>query len=459
MFKGLSSRLASSFNKLKGIGRLSDSQIAKHIKDIRLALLEADVALPVVKDFAAKVRKEALGQQIVKSVRPGDAFVKIVNDILTSTLGSESHELNLKVEPPVIILMAGLQGSGKTTTAGKLALWLKETHKKSVVLASADVYRPAAILQLETLANSIEADFFPSTEKEKPVKIAKKALDYAKKQHKDILILDTAGRQHIDDALMKELQDISKAINPTETLLVVDAMMGQEAATLAKAFDEQITLTGSVLSKADGDARGGAALSMRWMTEKPIKFIGTGEKLDGLERFNPDRVAGRILGKGDIVSLVEDAKKKVDQKVADKLAKKIRKGKSFTFDDFLTQLDQMQKLGGAKSLLSKMPGMGLPKGAANMLDDKMFVRMKAIIQSMTPQEKIFPALINGSRKRRIADGSGTTIQDVNKLAKQFGQMQKMMKRMKGNKMQRQMQQLQGMPGMGDKIPKELLDQL
>ena len=457
MFNSLSERLTHSIDKLRGIGRLTDDNIKNTLKDIRKALLEADVALSVVKSFVADVRKKVVGQQITRSIRPGDALVKLVQDELTHILGDAQSELNLKAQPPVVILMAGLQGSGKTTTAAKLALQLKERQNKSVMVTSADVYRPAAIAQLATLAEQIGVNHFPSDEKQQPTQIAKDAIAQAKKQAMDVLIIDTAGRLHIDDELMQEMQALSKVSQPTEILLVVDSMAGQDAANVAKTFNEQLELTGIVLTKADGDARGGAALSMRMITGKPIKFIGVGEKVEALEPFHPDRIASRILGMGDIVSLVEEAQHKIDQKAADKVAKKLKKGKRFDFNDFLVQLQQMKKMGGMKSLLGKLPGAGLPTGAADMVDDKMFVQMEAIINSMTLKERRFPDLINGSRKRRIANGSGTQIQDVNRMMKQFSQMQKMLKRFKGDKMMKRMKALQGQlpPDMLDKLPKDL----
>lgn len=459
MFSQLSDRLSSTLKTIRGVGRLTEDNIKATIRDVRVALIEADVALEVIKPFLDKVKEKALGQDVLKSVRPGEAFIKVVKDELAHVLGDEVDELNFKTEPPMVILMAGLQGSGKTTTTAKLANWLKQEHNKSVVVASADVYRPAAIDQLKTLSEQIDVEWFPSTPKDKPVHIAKSALEHCKRHYRDVLIIDTAGRLHIDQELMQEIKDIEQVINPTETLLVVDSMTGQDAANMAKQFNATVSLTGVVLTKTDGDARGGAALSMRMITEKPIKFIGTGEKIDGLKPFNPERTAASILGMGDIVSLVEEAKKKVDKKEAEKLAKKIKKGKRFDFNDFLKQLQQMKKMGGAGGLLNKLPsGMGLPKNASAMLDDSKFGKMEAIVYSMTAQERAFPALINGSRKKRIATGSGTNIQEVNKMLKQFTQMQKMLKRMKGDKMQKQLKHLKNMPGMGN-LPPELLDQL
>jgi signal recognition particle subunit SRP54 len=458
MFNTLSERLTTSIEKLRGIGRLSESNIKETLSEVRRALIEADVALPVAKSFVEQVSKNALGQEIIKSVRPGDAFIKLVQDELTHTLGSNRASLNLRAEPPVIILMAGLQGSGKTTTSAKLAHWLQQSEKKKVMLTSADVYRPAAIEQLKTLAQQISAEYFPSSPNDKPLDIAREAIKQAKKSFVDVLIIDTAGRLHIDEEMMDEIRSISDATSPNETLLVVDSMAGQDAANTAKTFNDTIPLTGIVLTKTDGDARGGAALSMRMITEKPIKFIGVGEKIDALEPFHPERIASRILGMGDIVSLVEEAQQKVDKKQSDKLAKKIKKGKRFDFNDFLGQLQQMKKMGGMQSLMGKLPGMGqMPKKAMDMMDDKLFIRMEAIIHSMTPKERSFPALLNGSRKRRISAGSGTNIQDVNKLMKQFTQMQKMLKRLKGGKMAKRMKQMQGQipPELRDKLPDDL----
>ncbi len=456
MFSSLTDHLTKSINKLRGLGRLTDENIQTSLREIRSALIEADVALSVTKDFIDRVHEKALGQAVIGSVRPGDALVKIVQDELTHILGDAQNEINLQVTPPAIILMAGLQGSGKTTTVAKLAHWLKEDKKKSVMVASVDVYRPAAIDQLETLAKQIDVHFFPSQPKQKPIEIAEAAIKQARTQFIDVLIIDTAGRLHIDDTLMQEITELNQLAQPTETLLVVDSMTGQDAANVAKAFSDALPLTGIILTKTDGDARGGAALSMRMITGKPIKFVGIGEKIDALEAFYPDRMATRILGMGDIVSLVEEAQRKVDQKEAHKIAKKFNKGKHFDFSDFLTQLQQMKKMGGLQSLIGKLPGtMQLPKGAAGFMDDKLIVKMGAIIQSMTPKERTFPALLNGSRKRRVSSGSGTTIQDVNKLIKQFTQMQKMLKRMKGDKMMKQLQQLKSTGG----LPKDLLDRL
>ncbi len=445
MFNSLSDRLGQTVNRLRGIGRLTEKNIEETLREVRKALLEADVALEVVKSFTEQVKSAAIGQDVMKSIRPGEALVKIVNDELVRVLGGDNAALNLSTTPPAIILMAGLQGSGKTTSTAKLARLLKQDHNKKVMLVSADVYRPAAIDQLKTLAEQIDVSFFPSQPDQAPKAIVEAAIKEAKLQFIDVLFVDTAGRLHIDEALMQELKTLHEIAKPAETLLVVDSMAGQDAANTAKSFEQAVDLTGIVLTKTDGDSRGGAALSMRMITGKPIKFIGTGEKIDGLEPFHPERIASRILGMGDIVSLVEEAEKKIDKAAAEKLSKKLKKGQRFDFNDFRDQLQQMSKMGGIKSLLSKMPNMpAMPKGAAGMMDESLVKKMEAIINSMTKKERKFPALINGSRKKRIAGGSGTNIQDINKLLKQFTQMQKMMKKMKGGKMNKQMQKLQQM---------------
>lgn len=456
MFTQLTERFSENLQKLRGIHHFTEENIKEAISEIRKALIEADVALSVIKIFIETVTEKAIGQTIIKSVRPADAFIKLVQDELIEILGREKCELNLRAQKPVIILMAGLQGSGKTTTTAKLANYLTITQKKSVMVTSVDIYRPAALAQLATLAKQINVALFPSTAHDKPLDIVRHAIDHAKKQFVDVLIIDTAGRLHIDENMMHEIEQISHVANPTETLLVVDSMTGQDAANVAKTFNEKLELTGVILTKTDGDARGGAALSMRIITEKPIKFMGTGEKIDGLDVFHPDRIAKRILGMGDIVSLVESVKQKVDKKEADKIAKKLQSGKRFDFNDFLTQLHQMKKMGSMQSLLSKMPGFAQAKAQAGMMDDKSITQMEVIILSMTPKERKFPALINGSRKQRIAKGSGTTPQDIAKLLKQFEKMQKMLKRFSGNKMEKQLRQLQQYK---DKLPPELLEQL
>ncbi len=457
MFNQLSTRLNTTLDRLKGIGRLTESNIQDALSDIRRALLEADVALEVIKQFIAQVQEQAIGEKITAKVRPGDALIKLVQDELTHILGDKHSELNLKAQPPIVMMVVGLQGSGKTTSVAKLAHWLNEKHRKKIMVTSVDVYRPAAIEQLATLANQIGVTYVPSNTQQKPKAIIEAAIASAKTQFQDILLIDTAGRLHVDDAMMQELKDVHAVAKPTETLLVVDSMAGQDAANIAKHFHAAVELSGIILTKTDGDARGGAALSMRMITGKPIKFVGTGEKIEALEAFHPDRVASRILGMGDIVSLVEQAQSHADKKEAEKIAKKIKKGKSFDFNDFLVQLQQMKKMGGLSALLGKLPNMGaLPKGAAAMMDDKLTIKMEAMIQSMTAKERRFPACINGSRKRRIADGSGTQIQDMNKLMKQFTQMQKMLKRFKGDKMAKQMKKMQQMQSQ---LPPELQAQL
>ena len=451
MFDGLSDRLGKAVRNLRGVGRLSEDNIKETLREVRMALLEADVALPVVKAFTDQVRQRALGEEVVKSLTPGQAFIKIVNDELTKLMGEANDELNLTVTPPAVILMAGLQGAGKTTTVAKLAHLLKERHKKSVMVVSCDVYRPAAIDQLKTVAEQVGAMVYPSEVKQNPVKIAKAAVKEAKLKHQDVLIVDTAGRLHIDSEMMDEIKKIHAAINPVETLFVVDSMTGQDAANTANAFDEALPLTGVVLTKTDGDARGGAALSVRQITGKPIKFMGVGEKVDALEPFHPDRVASRILGMGDVVTLVEEAQRNIDVDKAEKLAKKFKKGKGFDLEDFRDQFQQLKNMGGITSLVDKLPGMGgMAEKAMNAVDDKQFVRMEAIINSMTPLERHKPAIINGSRKRRIANGSGTQVQDVNRLIKQFTQMQKMMKKMRKGGMKNMMKQFKGgmPPGFG-----------
>ena len=454
MFKDLSDKLSKSLRDLQGVGRLTEDNIEDSLREVKVALIEADVALPVIKTFISDIKEKALGSDVLKNIKPGEALIKLVQDELVHILGDDSASLTLTGKPPLVILLAGLQGAGKTTTAAKLANHLKNKEKKSVLLVSTDIYRPAAIDQLEQLSKQIDVDFFPSNPQQKPVQIAKDAISHAKAKYNDIVIVDTAGRLHIDDQLMDEIKAIHGAVNPTDCILVVDSMAGQDAANSAKAFNDSLELSGVILSKTDGDARGGAALSMRYITQKPILFLGTGEKIDGLEAFHPKRVASRILGMGDIVGLVEAAQSKVDQEKATKFAKKIKKGKRFDFNDFIEQLGQMKKMGGMQSMLDKLPNMpNIPAKAANMFDDKIIVQMEAIVQSMTRKERSFPALINGSRKKRIAGGSGTTVQDVNKLLKQFAQMQKMMKRFKGNKMMNKLNALRG------KLPPELLDQM
>lgn len=431
MFENLTDRLSSTLKNLRGQGRLSEDNIKDSLREVRQALLEADVALPVVRGFIDGVKEKALGQAVIGSVSPGQALIKVVNDELVAIMGHQHDAINLDIKPPVIILMAGLQGAGKTTTVAKLARRLIEIDKKTVMVASADIYRPAAIAQLQTLAGEVNAIFHPSDSSQSPVNIARQALVSAKKHNADVLIVDTAGRLSIDEKMMDEIKSIHDALDPTETLFVVDSMTGQDAANTAKAFGEALPLTGVVLTKTDGDARGGAALSVRQITGKPIKYIGSGEKTDALEAFHPERMASRILGMGDILSLVEQAHEKVDLDKAKKLAKKVKKGKGFDLEDLRDQFVQMDKMGGIGSMMDKLPGMGagVSQAMQNPAHTKQMKRMVAIIDSMTPQERRKPEVINGSRKRRVAVGSGTQIQDVNRLLKQHKQMQKMMKKM------------------------------
>jgi len=453
MFENLTQRLSGTLKNLRGQGRLTEENIRDSLREVRMALLEADVALPVIKDFIDGVRAKALGQEVVGSLSPGQALIKVVNDELVAIMGESQAAIDLNHKPPVIVLMAGLQGTGKTTTVAKLARRLSELDKKSVMVASADVYRPAAIDQLRTLAGEVGAEFYPSNPEQKPVAIARDAVTAARKSGADVLIIDTAGRLAIDEQMMDEIRAIHEAVTPVETLFVVDSMTGQDAANTARAFNDALPLTGVVLTKVDGDARGGAALSVRHITGKPIKFIGSGEKTDALEAFHPDRIASRILGMGDILSLVEQAQEKVDHEKAEKLARKVRKGKGFDLEDLRDQFSQMEKMGGLGSLVEKLPGMGA--GAAQALQNpaqaKQMKRMVAIIDSMTPQERRKPEIINGSRKRRVSQGSGTQIQDVNRLLKQHKQMQRMMKKM-GSKggMANMMRGMKGRlpPGMG-----------
>ena len=452
MFENLTERLSRTLRNVSGRGRLTEENIKDTLREVRMALLEADVALPVVRDFVARVKERAVGQEVAKSLSPGQAFIKIVHGELVSVMGEANEQLNLAAQPPAIILMAGLQGAGKTTTVAKLAKLLKERHKKKVLVVSADVYRPAAIKQLETLAGDIGVDFFPSDVTQKPVAIATAAIDQARKKFYDVVIVDTAGRLHVDSEMMAEIQDLHATIKPVETLFVVDAMTGQDAANTAKAFNEALPLTGVILTKADGDARGGAALSVRHITGKPVKFIGMGEKTDALEPFHPDRLASRILGMGDVLSLIEEVERNVDKEKAAKLADKVKSGKGFDLEDFREQLVQMRNMGGMMGMLDKLPGMsGLPDNVKDQMDDKLTVRMEAIISSMTPKERAHHDLIKGSRKRRIAAGSGMQVQDVNKLLKQFTEMQRMMKKMSGKGgMRKMMGQMKNMlpPGFG-----------
>jgi signal recognition particle subunit SRP54 len=430
VFESLTERLGSALSSITGKAKLTEENIQDALREVRIALLEADVALVVVKDFIESVKARALGIEVAASLSPGQVFVKIVNDELVRVMGAGEGELNLSVQPPAVILMAGLQGAGKTTSTAKLGLWLKNKSQKSVMVASTDVYRPAAIEQLRTLAEQAQINFFESNIDQKPIDIAKGALAEAKKQFADVLIIDTAGRLGIDEKMMQEIRDLHQVLTPTETLFVVDALTGQDAANTARAFGDVLPLTGVILSKADGDSRGGAALSVKSITGKPIKFMGVGETIDALDAFYPDRIASRILGMGDVMSLIEDAEQKIDKKKAEKLARKIKKGKKFDLEDFRDQIQQMNNMGGIAGMLDKMPGMGkVSQAAQEKINDKSFIQMEAIINSMTPGERHYPDSINGSRKKRIAGGSGTQIQDINRLLKQHKQMQKMMKKL------------------------------
>lgn len=450
MFENLSDRLSRTLRNISGRGRLTDDNIKDTLREVRMALLEADVALPVVRDFINRVKERAVGQEVNKSLTPGQEFVKIVRNELELAMGEANSDLNLAAQPPAVVLMAGLQGAGKTTSVAKLGKFLRERKKKKVLVVSADVYRPAAIKQLETLAESVEIDFFPSDPQEKPLAIVNKALQHAKLKFYDVLLVDTAGRLHVDGEMMDEIQQLHAAINPIETLFVVDAMTGQDAANTAKAFNEALPLTGVILTKVDGDARGGAALSIRHITGKPIKFLGVGEKTDALEPFFPDRVASRILGMGDVLSLIEDLERNVDREQAEKMAEKFKKGDNFDLEDFRDQLQQMRNMGGMMSMLEKLPGAGqLPDNIKAQMDDKVTVKMEAMINSMTRAERRNPELIKGGRKRRIAMGAGVQVQDVNRLLKQFTEMQRMMKKMRKGGMAKMMRGMKGMmpPGM------------
>ncbi len=430
MFDTLTERLSNSLRNISGTGQLTEDNIKDTLREVRMALLEADVALPVTRDFVAKVKEKALGQEVLKELAPGQAFVKIVYDELTEMMGSANQQLEMTGKPPIVYLLAGLQGAGKTTTAGKLAKYLQERQKKKVMLVSADVYRPAAIKQLEQVANQVGASFVESSTNENPIDIAKRAIEQAKIKYQDILIIDTAGRLHIDADMMDEIKALTSAVNPSETLFVVDSMTGQDAANTAKAFNDALPLTGVILTKTDGDARGGAALSVRAITGKPIKFLGRGEKLDALEPFHPERIAQRILGMGDVLSLVEEVEQKIDREKAEKMAKKIQKGGEFDLEDLLTQFQQMKNLGGMAGFLDKMPGMAgadIQKAVQEAKPEEKVKEMEALIHSMTPYERRNPDKINPSRKRRIAAGSGKTVHDVNQLLKQHKQMAKMMK--------------------------------
>ena len=450
MLDNLTNRFYSVFKNIRGVATLNEENIKPALREVRLALLEADVALPVVRDFINNVKEKAVGQEINDNLTAEQAFITIVNQALIELMGKENSKLDLAVAPPAVVLMAGLQGAGKTTTVGKLAKLLKTVDKKKKILVvSADVYRPAAIEQLRLLAEQVQVDFFPSDTTQKPVDIALAALNHAKRGFYDVLMVDTAGRLAIDQEMMDEIKALHAAVNPVETLFVVDAMLGQDAVNTAQAFNEALPLTGVVLTKMDGDSRGGAALSVPQVTGKPIKFIGVGEKIDGLEAFHPDRIASRILGMGDVLTLVEDVQKGIDEAAAAEMAKKLRKGKSFDLNDFKAQIQQMRNMGGLENLMSKMPGeigqlsKQIPEGTA----EKAMGHVEAIINSMTPKERANPALIKASRKRRIAAGSGTTVQEVNKMLNQFEQSQKMMKMFSGQNMRKLMSMAKGMKGL------------
>ena len=448
MLDNLTSRFSNVFKNIRGQSKLTEDNIKEALREVRLALLEADVALPIVKDFVNNVKEKALGREITDSLTPDQAFIGVVNEALVDLMGKENSSLNLAAAPPEVVLMAGLQGAGKTTTVGKLSRLLKNEQKKKILVVSADVYRPAAIEQLKLLAEQVGVDFFPSDAGQQPVDIARAAVDYAKKHFYDVLMVDTAGRLAIDEAMMNEIKALHAAVNPVETLFVVDAMLGQDAVNTAQAFNEALPLTGVILTKMDGDSRGGAALSVRQTTGKPIKFIGIGEKVNGLEPFHPDRIASRILGMGDVLTLIEDVQKGIDEEVAAKMAKKLHKGKGFDLNDFKEQIQQMRNMGGLENIMSKMPGeigqlsKQIPEGTA----EKAMGHVEAIINSMTAKERANPALLKASRKRRIAAGSGTTIQEVNKMLKQFEQSQQMMKMFSGKGMGKLMNMAKGMKG-------------
>ncbi|MDZ4728600.1 MAG: signal recognition particle protein [Xanthomonadales bacterium] len=462
MFETLTDKLSSSLQRLSGRGRLTEDAIRETLREVRIALLEADVALPVVQKFIGEISAKAVGQEVLQSLTPSQVLIKIVHDELVSIMGSQNEQLDLRAQAPVVIMVAGLQGSGKTTSTAKLARQLINDQKKRVMVVSCDVYRPAAIDQLKTLAAQVGAEFFPSETSQDPADIARAALKEARQKMIDVLLVDTAGRLHVDEAMMEEARRIHQAVSPHETLFVVDSMTGQDAANTAAAFGAALELTGVILTKTDGDARGGAALSVREITGKPIKFIGVGEKTDALQPFYPERIASRILGMGDVLSLVEDVQKKVDQEKAQKLVNKMRKGRGFDLEDFRGQLEQMMNMGGISNLMDKLPGMGqISAPMKAQVDDKSTRHMIALINSMTPQERRFPDIIRGSRKKRIAQGSGLEVQAINRLLKQHTQMQKMMKKMSGGgmgKMMKQLNRLQGqlppgmMPGGGGRKP-------
>ena len=448
MLDNLTQRLGRVMKQLRGEARLTESNIQDALREVRLALLEADVALPVVKEFIATVREKALGQEVVGSLSPGQALVAVVQRQLATLMGGAATPLNLATTPPAVILLAGLQGSGKTTTAGKLAKLLREERKLKVLLVSADVYRPAAIAQLQTLAAQVGADFFPSTTEQQPVAIVQSAVDWARRHYHDVLIVDTAGRLAIDEAMMREIATLHAAVKPIETLFIVDAMQGQDAVNTAKAFGVALPLTGVVLTKLDGDARGGAALSVRYVTGAPIKFVGVAEKLNGLEPFHPERMASRILGMGDVLTLIEEAHKQVDLAEAQKFAKKVKSGKGFDLEDFKVQIGQMRKMGGVQGLLDKLPAQLVQAVQTTQTDERTIRRLEGIINSMTPVERARPELLKASRKRRIASGAGVSVQEVNRQLAQFEQAQKMMKMVAKGGVQKMLRGLKGaFPGI------------
>lgn len=443
MFDNLTNRFTGIIKTLRGEARLTESNIEQALREVRLAFLEADVALPVVKNFIDRVKEKAIGHEVMTSLTPDQALIGIVHQELINILGGEKSDLNLATTPPAVILMAGLQGAGKTTSSGKLAKWLMENKKKKVLLVSCDVYRPAAIQQLELLANQTGADFYPALTGQKPAEIAANALNFARIQHHDVMIVDTAGRLGIDEAMMKEISELEALLKPVETLFVVDAMQGQDAVNTAKAFSDALPLTGVILTKLDGDARGGAALSVKEITGKPIKFAGVAEKLTGLEPFHPDRMASRILGMGDVLGLIEEAQRNADQQEAEKLMKKMKSGKGFDLDDFKAQFQQMRNMGGISALMDKLPAQ-LSQAAQNVkVDDKVINRNEGIINAMTKLERTKPEILKASRKRRIAAGAGVSVQEVNRLLAQFEQTQKMMKMMNKGGMAKMMRGLKG----------------
>jgi signal recognition particle subunit SRP54 len=446
MFDNLTERLSRVVKTMRGQARLTDDNIGEALREVRLALLEADVALPVVKDFVARVRDKAIGEEVVGSLTPGQAFIAVVHRELTALMGGSAEPLNLATQPPAVFLLAGLQGAGKTTTAAKLGRLLREDQKKKVLLVSADVYRPAAIEQLRSLASQVSVDFFPSTPEQKPVEIAKSAVDWARRHYHDVVIVDTAGRLSIDEAMMAEITALHGAVAPIETLFVVDAMQGQDAVNTARAFRDALPLTGVILTKLDGDSRGGAALSVRHVTGAPIKFAGIAEKVNGLEVFHPERMASRILGMGDVLSLVEEVHRTVDVEEAKKLAKKVKTGKGFDLEDYKQQVVQMRKMGGFSAMLDKLPAELAKAAQSAQVDERKIARVEGIINSMTPQERTKPELIKASRKRRIATGAGVSVQEVNQLLNQFEQAQKMMKMVSKGGMQKIARMLGGRKG-------------